>query len=161
MSKAFVTTVSDVAASTEKSKQYILVTCRSCTDDEKKVLSKNFKSIVVYNSSLNSGNVDLSKMHFDLLVIDLSCSKKKENHVFLEIVTPMAKSLNIPIIVLKRTLSNYVDLVEALEGFVLSKIPLDLEGQQFLNALVKKSLPKLNSSCSHLFNKLFSFLSKQ
>ena len=71
--------------------RYILVSCRPLEDAENKVLSKNFKNIIVYNAALNSGNLDLSKMTFDLLVIDVS---QKENHLFLEIVSPMAVGLN-------------------------------------------------------------------
>ena len=137
--------------------RYILVTCRPLEDAENKVLSKNFKNIVVYNSALNSGNLDLNKMSFDLLVIDVS---KKENHLFLEIISPMAPGLNIPIIVLKKKMSNYVQLVEALEAYVVSKIE-DLDGQNFFNFLVKNKLPKLDNQCSNLFKSCLSMVLKQ
>ena len=137
--------------------RYILVSCRPLEDSENKVLSKNFKNIIVYNSALNSGNLDLSKMTFDLLVIDVS---KKENHLFLEIVSPMAAGLNVPIIVLKKKMSNYDQLVEALEAYVVSKIE-DLEGQNFFNFLVKNKLPKLDNKCSNLFKRCLSAVLKQ
>jgi hypothetical protein len=136
--------------------RYILVSCRPLEDSENKVLSKNFKNIIVYNAALNSGNLDLSKMTFDLLVIDVS---KKENHLFLEIVSPMAAGLNVPIIVLKKKMSNYDQLVEALEAYVVSKIE-DLEGQNFFNFLVKNKLPKLDNKCSNLFKRCLSAVLK-
>ena len=135
---------------------YILVSCRPLEDAENKVLSKNFKNIIVYNSALNSGNLDLSKMTFDLLVVDVS---KKENHLFLEIVSPMAASLNIPVIVLKKKYSNYSELVEALEAYVVSRIE-DLEGQNFFNFLVKSKLPKLDNKCFNIFKKFLSVVLK-
>ena len=137
--------------------RYILVSCRPLEDAENKVLSKNFKNIIVYNAALNSGNLDLSKMTFDLLVVDVS---QKENHLFLEIVSPMAAGLNIPIIVLKKKLSNYGELVEALEAYVVSRIE-DLEGQNFFNFLVKNKLPKLDNKCSNLFKRCLSVVLKQ
>ena len=137
--------------------RYILVSCRPLEDAENKVLSKNFKNIIVYNSALNSGNLDLNKMSFDLLVIDVS---NKDNHRFLEVVSPMAAGLNAPIIVLKKKMSNYVELVEALEAYVVSKIE-DLEGQNFFNFLVKNKLPKLDNKCSNLFKSCLSAVLKK
>ena len=137
--------------------RYILVSCRPLEDAENKVLSKNFKNIIVYNAALNSGNLDLSKMTFDLLVIDVS---QKENHLFLEIVSPMAAGLNIPIIVLKKKLSNYGELVEALEAYVVSRIE-DLDGQNFFNFLVKNKLPKLDNKCINIFKRCLSVVLKQ
>ena len=71
----------------------------------------------------------------------------------------MAKAQNVPIIVLKKSLSNYVELVEALEAYVISSIE-DLDGANFFNFLVKTKLPKLNTTCSHLFTKLVSLVTK-
>lgn len=140
-----------------KPNKYILVTCRAIASNEAKILSKNFKAIMSYNPTLNSGNLDLNNMPFDMLIIDVS---NKDSHLFLEIISPQAKALNIPIIVLKRKASNYKLLVEALEAYVISKIE-DLEGENFLNFLVKNKLPKLDSTCLNLLKGCFTLLSKQ
>ena len=137
-------------------KQFILVTCRDLTVTESQTLNKNFPQVIVYHAGLNSSQMDLSKMNFDLLVID---ARREENHLFLEIVSSQAKALNIPIIVLKKTLSNYKDLAVSLEAYVLSKIE-QLDGPNFFLSLVKARVPKLQSRWLILLKKLFALLSR-
>ena len=72
----------------------------------------------------------------------------------------MAAGLNIPIIVLKKKLSNYGELVEALEAYVVSRIE-DLDGQNFFNFLVKNKLPKLDNKCINIFKRCLSVVLKQ
>ena len=144
---------SDVSASP---KQFILVTCRDLSVAESQTLNKNFPQVIVYHAGLNSSQMDLSKMNFDLLVID---ARREENHLFLEIVSSQAKALNIPIVILKKTLSNYKDLAVSLEAYVLSKIE-QLDGPNFFLSLVKARVPKLQSRWLILLKKLFALLSR-
>jgi len=144
------------AAPLEKPSKYVLVTCRSLSAGENKALSKNFKQIIVYNSALNSGNLDIASMAFDLLVIDAS---QKENHMFLENISALLPGLNIPAIVLKKRFSNYKDLATGLDGYVVSRIE-DLEGPNFFSFLTKSKLPKLRSRLRTLLKKLFALLLK-
>ena len=147
----------EAAPSGEKVTRYIMVTCRPLNADESKVLSKNFKNIILFDANLHAANTDLDSFAFDLLIINVS---NKESHLFLEIVSPQAKSLNIPIIVVKRSLSNYKQLVDALGAYVVSRIE-DLDGTNFLNFLVKEKLPKLESKLKNLFLSCWSLVSKQ
>jgi hypothetical protein len=131
----------------EKPTRYILVTCRSLNVNESKVLSKNFKNIILFDPNLHAANTDLNTFTFDLLMINVN---GKDSHLFLEIVTPQARALNIPVIVVKKSASNYKHLVEALGAYVVSRIE-DLDGDNFFNFLVKEKIPKLE-------NRIFTFL---
>src|SRR4051794_17623291 len=51
--------------------KFIVVTCRALTSDESQVFANNFKHIITYNAALSS-SFDLTKMNFDLLIIDAS-----------------------------------------------------------------------------------------
>ncbi len=139
------------AALKAEPKQIIFVSCRDLVDYEKKLLSKNFPRVIDYTAGLN-GEMDLSKIAFDLLFIDV---RRPENHLFLEIVKPSCTLLNIPIIVLKRKFSNCKELVSELgpNAYSLYKIE-DLEGPNFFFALVKSKLPKLESRIWTLLKKL-------
>ena len=136
-------------------KRYIMIVCRSLSSIESRVLSKNFKNIISFDHNLHAANTDLNALTFDLLMINIS---NKEAHLFLEIVSPQAKALNIPIIVVKKTLSNYKKLVSALGAYVVSKIE-DLDGDQFISFLLKEKLPKLDNRFTNLFKSCFSFVS--
>lgn len=135
--------------------KYLLVTCRALTADENKVLAKNFQTIIVYHAGLN-GQMDLSKMAFDLLVVDAS---KPENHLFLEIVTPSCAQLNIPILLLKKKFSNCKALGEGLGAYIVSRIEA-LDGVNFFRSLVKTKLPHLENRLLTFIKKVFAFLSK-
>lgn len=156
--KAGCASASEVAsASVEvQPKQFVLVTCRDLTVAENAVLNKNFPRVIVYHAGLNSSEMDVSKMAFDLLVID---ARTPENHLFLEIVSDQCSALKIPILVLKKSLSNYKDLAKELDAYVLSKIE-QLDGPAFFLSLVKARLPRLQSSWLTLLKKLFALLSK-
>ena len=137
--------------------KYVLAICRALEPEENKILGNNFKNIVVYNSELHSNTFDLSKMSFDLLIIDVS---SKDNHQFLEVIAPMCPSQRVAVVFLKKKFSNYDELVEALDAFEISKVA-DLTGPNFMNFLVKKKLPKLNNRCFHLFKKVAKLVIKQ
>lgn len=137
--------------------RYILVVCRGTTSEENKTLSKNFNNIVLYHSELNNGHFDLNSMQFDLLIIDAS---NKANHTFLEVVSAQAKNANIPIIVLKKSLTNYEELVEALDASVIKSVE-DFSKKDFLLFLTKNKVPKLAGRLKHCLKALFSLLSKQ
>ena len=139
--------------------KYILVTCRSLTTDESAILAKNFKTIIVYHALLNAAQMDLTQMTFDLLVLDASDAA---NHTFLETVTPSCVALNIPILVLKKSYSNYADLVAGLNAtssttvaYPISRIQ-DLTGANFFLSLLKTKLPKLESRVITLLKKVFA-----
>ena len=134
--------------------KFMLVTCRRTTDDENKTLSKNFKSIMVYNAQLTGS--DLQKLDFDLLIVDVS---HRANHLFLEMASPAATALNIPIIVLKKSLTNYAALVEALDAYVVSSVAA-MEGDDFLKFLVKDKLPKFQGRCVHFLERLWAYVTK-
>jgi len=119
-------------------------------------LNKNFQQIHVFNSALDSGRLDLSKLAFDLLVIDAS---KAENHTYLEMIAPSCAGLNIPIIVLRQSLSNYKKLAEDLEAYMVSRIE-DLEGPNFFLFLTKTKLRKLQSRWITLLKRAFRLLFK-
>jgi hypothetical protein len=104
------------------------------------VFANNFKQILTYNASLSS-SFDLTKMAFDLMIIDAS---DDASHLFLEIVSPSCKQLNIPIIVLKLRFSNYKALANALEASVVTEIK-DLGGASLLSYLTKTKLPRLEN----------------
>jgi len=137
----------------EKPSKYILVTCRDLEVAEKRILGKNFQQVHVYNSALDHG-FDLSKLAFDLMVIDAS---RPENHTFLEMIAPSCASLNIPIIVLKQPLSNYKKLAEDLQAFVIGVVE-DLEGPNFFLFLMKTKLRKLESRWLTVLKRLFRML---
>lgn len=138
-------------------KRFILVVCRPTTSDENKILSKNFSNIVLYHSELNSGQLDLSLMNFDLLIIDVS---NRSNHVFVEVVSAQAKALNIPIIVLKKSLTNYEELSESLEASVIKTIE-DFNKSDFALFLTKDTIPKLEGRVKTCLKGLVALLSKQ
>ena len=138
----------------EKPSKYILVTCRALEDAEKRVLCKNFQQIHVFNSALDKP--DLSKLAFDLLVIDAS---KTENHTFLEMIAPSCAPLNIPIIVLRQSFSNYKKLAEDLGAYMISRIE-DMEGPNFFLFLTKTKVRKLQSRWITLAKRLFRLLFK-
>ena len=137
-----------------KPTKYILVTCRSTTAEENKTLSKNFSVIQVYNHELSS--MDLEKMAFDLLIVDVS---KKENHLFMEIALPTAGALNIAIVVLKQSMTNYQDLVKAMDAHVISSV-VSLEGEDFGKFLVKTKLPRLTSRWLYFLKRLWTYVTK-
>jgi hypothetical protein len=141
------------AAPSEKPSKYILVTCRDLDLAEKRILGKNFQQIHVYNSALDHA-FDLSKLAFDLMVIDAS---KAENHTFLEMIAPSCAGLNIPIIVLGCSLSNYKKLAEDLQAYIISRIE-DLEGPNFFLFLTKTKLRKLQSRWVTVLKRLFRLL---
>jgi hypothetical protein len=134
--------------------KYIIVQCRPRTTDENKILTKNFTKIIEYNAELTNCK-NLSQLDFDLLIIDITIPA---NHLFLEVITPQAKKLGYAIVMLKKTMSNYEDIIKQLECFVISEFE-DLEGGHFLQSLLRTKLPKLKSTASHLFSKLSSCLS--
>ena len=142
------------AVPSEKPSKYILVTCRSLEDAEKRVLNKNFQQIHVFSSALD--RPDLSKLAFDLLVIDAS---QPANHTFLEMIAPSCTPLNIPIIVLRQSFSNYKKLAEDLGAFMISRIE-DMEGPNFFLFLTKTKLRKLQSRWITLAKRLFRLLFK-
>jgi len=90
------------------------------------------------------------------MVIDASLS---ENHTFLEMIAPSCAPLNIPIIVLGTSLSNFKKLAEDLQAYVISKIE-DLEGPNFFLFLTKTKLRKLQSRWITLAKRLFRLLFK-
>ncbi len=137
-------------------KQFILVTCRDLTADETKLLNKNFPRVIVYHAGLNSSEMELSKLAFDLLVID---ARVDANHLFLEIIKDQAGQLGIPFLVLKKRLSNAKALATELGAYVISKVE-DLDGSNFFLGLVKAKLPKLESRLWTLLKKVFALLSK-
>jgi hypothetical protein len=139
-----------------KPNKYILVSCRKCDSEENKILSKHFKNIYLYNSELNCGNTDISKMSFDLLILDLN---KDAHHEFLEIIHPQCKALNIPIIVLKRSFCNSKLLIEALDASSINSIK-DFDGVNFFNYLSKGKIPKLKSSSMCCLKAVLKVLSK-
>ena len=143
------------AAPSEKPSKYILVTCRSLEDAEKRVLNKNFQQIHVFSPTLDKG-LDISKVAFDLLVIDASVA---ENHTFLEMVAPSCTPLNIPIIVLRQSFSNYKKLAGDLGAYMISRIE-DMEGPNFFLFLTKTKLCKLQSRWITLAKRLFRLLFK-
>jgi len=158
VAKAIVSQVSEVSSAVNSNtKQYLLVTCRDMTTDENLILSKNFKQIVVYHAELNSKATNLTTLSFDLLIVDIS---NRANHNFLEMVAPQAKTLGIKLLVLKKSMTNYQDLVDALEATVLSAIH-DLEGGNFENFVNKTKLPKFVNRGVHMFKKCFGLLLKQ
>ena len=140
----------------DKPSRYILVTCRALNANESKVLSKNFKNIIMFDPNLHAANTDLNSFAFDLLMINVS---DKESHLFLEIISPQAKALEIPIVVVKRSLSNYKQLVEALGAYVISRIE-DMDGTNLINLFLKEKLPKLENRVVTLFKSCFSMASK-
>ena len=146
-----------VGKSAVSSRRAILSTCRDLTVAEMKLLNKHFPNVIVYHAGLNSSQMDLSKMVFDLLVLDM---RKAEDHLFLEVVSP---SCTIPVIVLKKSFSNYKDLVAELakvaQVFVISEV-VDLDGDNFFLGLVKSKLPKLQSRIWTFLKKVFALLSK-
>ena len=144
------------AVPSEKPSKYILVTCRSLEDAEKRVLNKNFQQIHVFNSVLDSGRLDLSKLACDLLVIDASVAA---NHTYLEMIAPSCAPLNIPIIVLRQSFSNYKKLAEDLGAYMISRIE-DLEGPNFFLFLTKTKLRKLQSRWITLLKRAFRLLLK-
>ena len=138
----------------QKPSKYVLVTCRELTPAENQILSKNFKQISVFSPVLNSGNLDPSKMPCDLLIVDAT---KGQNHVFLEILKPMCDAQGVPIIVLKKKLSNYKQLASDLEAFVISRFE-DLVGDAFFAFLTKTRLTKLRPRWLTLLKGCFSLL---
>jgi hypothetical protein len=144
----------DMATLASQYSKYILVQCRPRTTDENKVLTKNFTKIIEYNPELTNCK-NLSQLDFDLLIIDITIPA---NHLFLEVVASQAKQMGYAIVMLKKTLSNYDQLVKELECFVISEIE-NLEGGHFFQSLLRKKLPKLNSTFCHLFSKVSSCLS--
>jgi hypothetical protein len=134
--------------------QLILVISRDLTAAEKKLLNKNFPRVIPYDAGLNSSEMDLSKMAFDLLCID---SRVPENQLFLEIIHPSASALGIPITLLKRKFCNGNALAEALGAYVIKCIE-DIDGPNFFLQFVKKRLPKLQSRWVTLLKKLFALL---
>ena len=139
----------------DKPSKYILVTCRNLEDAEKRVLNKNFQQIHVFNSVLDKG-LDLTKLAFDLLVIDAS---QAANHTYLEMIAPSCAGLNIPIIVLRQSFSNYKKLAEDLQAYMISRIE-DLEGANFFLFLTKTKLRKLQNRWITLAKRLFRMLFK-
>ena len=137
--------------------RFILATCRATTSDENVILNKHFKNIVSYHSELNAGNFDLSQLAFDLLIIDVS---NKANHVFLEVINNQAKVLQIPIIVLKKSMTNYHKLVDALGASVISSVE-DFDKKDFLLYLTRSKLPKLSSRIKHFLKMCLGVLLKQ
>ena len=140
----------------DKPSKYILVTCRDLAIEEKRILGKNFQQVHVFNSALDHGRLDLSQMAFDLMVIDAS---RPENHTYLEMIAPSCAPLNIPIIVLGISLSNYKKLAEDLQAYIVSKIE-DLEGPNFFLFLTKTKLRKLQSRWITLAKRPFLLLFK-
>lgn len=140
----------------DKPSKYILVTCRALEDAEKRILNKNFQQIHVYSSTLDKGRVDLERLAFDLMVVDAS---RSENHTFLEMIAPASIPLNIPIVVLKQSFSNYKDLAQDLGAYMISRIE-DLEGPNFFLFLTKTKLPKLQSRWIVLAKRFFRMLFK-
>ena len=138
----------------ETPKRYILVMCRRTTSEENLILAKRFKNILAYHSELNSDRYDLSTMEFDLMIIDIS---EKANHVFLEVISNQAKGLNIPIILLKKSMTNYDAVVDALEAIVIKTIE-DFDKKDFLLFLTKNKIPKLNGRFIHCLKGLVSLL---
>jgi hypothetical protein len=63
----------------------------------------------------------------------------------------------VPIIVLKKALSNSKELAASLDAYVLSKIE-QLDGPNFFLSLVKAKLPKLQSRWLTLLKKVFALL---
>ena len=139
----------------DKPSKYILVTCRDLTLVEKRILGKNFQQIHVFQHALDS-QLDLTKLAFDLLVIDASSA---ENHTFLEMIAPSCAPLNIPIIVLGCSLSNYKKLAEDLQAYIISRIE-NLEGPNFFLFLTKTKLRKLQSRWITVAKRLFRLLFK-
>ena len=140
----------------DKPSKYILVTCRDLALAEKRILGKNFQQIHVFQHALDHGRLDLTKLTFDLMVIDASSA---ENHTYLEMIAPSCAPLNIPIIVLKQPLSNYKKLAEDLQAYIVSKIE-DLEGPNFFLFLTKTKLRKLQSRWITLAKRFFRLLFK-
>jgi len=140
----------------DKPSKYILVTCRALEDSEKRILNKNFHQIHVYSSILDQGRLDLEKLAFDLMVVDASVSA---NHTFLEMIAPASIPLNIPIVVLKQSFSNYKELAQDLQAYMISRIE-DLEGPNFFLFLTKTKLPKLQSRWIVLAKRFFRMLFK-
>jgi hypothetical protein len=124
----------------EQVKQFILVTCRPCTVKENAELGKHFSNILAYNPQLYSAHCDLTKMSYDLLIVDAN-----KDLAYLEIIAPQAKAAGIPIIVLKRSMCNANDLVTALGGRVIKEILPFADKSDFLNSLLKDKLPKLEN----------------
>ena len=139
----------------DKQSKYILVTCRALEHAEKRILNKNFPHVHVYSASLDKG-VDIEKLAFDLMVVDAS---RSENHTFLEMIAPASIPLNIPIVVLKQSFSNYKDLAQDLQAYMISRIE-DLEGPNFFLFLTKTKLPKLQSRWIVLAKRFFRMLCK-
>jgi hypothetical protein len=136
--------------------KFILVICRKLTTIEQKVLADKFKCILTYNAALSSTH-DLTQMVFDLLIIDISKDATNASHLFLEMIYPSCKPLNIPIIVLKLRHSNYKCLASALEASVIKEIQ-EFVGDSLVSYLTKTTLPKLESRLITWAKKLFSSL---
>ena len=137
-------------------KKYILVTCRDLEAAEKAVLSQNFQQIIPYHAPLSSGKTDLAEMAFDLIIV---AAREQSNHLFLEIVAPQAKALEIPVIVLKQSLTNSKALAKEMDAFVISSVS-SLSGENFIRFLTKQKLPKLASRLATCFWRLLSVLLK-
>lgn len=146
----------DKGASVEAPTKFLLVTCRSLSSSEQKILSKNFKNIHLYNAALSSDNMDLTALTFDLLIVDAS---KRENYLFLEVVGGQCAALNIPIIVLKRRFTNSKDLALQLDAYVIDELA-DLTGPNFFRSLTKDKLVRLQSRIWTLLKKLFMLFVK-
>jgi hypothetical protein len=157
MSSVLLSKKSADSVAVAKASRYIMVTCRSLNANESKVLSKNFKNIILFDPNLHAANTDLNSFMFDLLMINVS---NKESHLFLEIISPQAKALEIPIIVVKRSVSNYKQLVDALGAYVISRIE-DMDGANLINLFLKEKLPKLENRLVTFFKSCLSFLGKQ
>jgi hypothetical protein len=142
------------AAQPAAPKRFILITCRDVTIEEQAVLNKQFPVVIVYHAGLNSSQMDLSAMSFDLLVID---ARPAENHIFMEAIKDQASKLNIPFIVLKKSKTNSKALASALGAFVVSEIK---DGANFFLTLVRSKLPRLESRFVSILKKLFALLTK-
>lgn len=136
-------------------KRFILVTCRPTTKDENTVLNAVFSQIVVYHPELHSGRFDLSSMAFDLLVVDISNDSSRN---FLATVHKQANAQSLPIIVLKKSMPNYKDMVKALGALVISAIE-EFENDNLLLALTKTKIPKVAGRVKHLLLRCFSVAS--
>lgn len=144
-------------ASVPKPDKYILVLCRQTTKQEKNILSKNFHNIVNYDAELVQGKLDLSTISFDLLLVDANVDA---NRKFLEVISPQANELGIPIVVLKKSLTNSKELATALNASVISSIR-DYDNNNLPFYMTKFKLPKLTSRIMFLFKQCYSFVSKQ
>jgi len=144
---------SDVAAPRS---QHIFLLGRNLRAKEKEIINKQFPVVLVYDAGLNSSEMDLSKMAFDALIIDI---RIEANHFFLEVLKDQADKLGVPRTLLKQRFTNAKAVAAAYGANVIGDLS-DHDGPNFFLTLLKKSLPRLESRLLTLAKKLFALLSK-